>query len=267
MRLGLEGRRRLRAGGRRPASALRAAGGLPERRSHRARADHRRQPATASARPTSRSRSNTIQFGARAQLYAAALGFSIEGDVGFDVLIQLVPFHFLADFHASVQLKRGSRNLFKVTVEGALEGAAAAAGRAARRRSRSSGATSRSRFDATLVGGGRPPNDQPVDVLGELRGALGEPRAWQAQLPPGAAGERAACARRRGRGVLLHPLGSLTVRQSVVPLNLDARHRPCRRRVAERAPGASRSPAPARHAATSTRAACASCSRRPSSST
>ena len=30
--------------------------------------------------------SNTIQFGARAQLYAAAFGFSIEGDVGFDVL-------------------------------------------------------------------------------------------------------------------------------------------------------------------------------------
>ena len=66
--------------------------------------------------------SNTVQFGARAQLYAAASGFSVEGEVGFDVLVQLLPLHFIADFQASVQLKRGSRNLFKVSVEGALEG-------------------------------------------------------------------------------------------------------------------------------------------------
>jgi hypothetical protein len=66
--------------------------------------------------------SNTVQFGARANLYAAAHGFSIEGDIGFDVLIQLNPFHFLAEFHASIQLKRGSHNLFKVKVEGSLEG-------------------------------------------------------------------------------------------------------------------------------------------------
>ena len=34
------------------------------------------------------------------------------------MLIQFDPFGFIADFHASVQLKRGSHNLFKVTVEG-----------------------------------------------------------------------------------------------------------------------------------------------------
>ena len=66
--------------------------------------------------------SNTVQFGARASLYAAAYGFSIEGYVGFDVLIQLWPPHFIADFQAGVQLKRGSRNLFKVDVRGMLEG-------------------------------------------------------------------------------------------------------------------------------------------------
>ena len=58
--------------------------------------------------------SNTVQFGADCSLYAAAFGFSIQGDVGYDVLIQLVPFHFVADFRASVQLKRGSHNLFKI---------------------------------------------------------------------------------------------------------------------------------------------------------
>ena len=36
---------------------------------------------------------NTVQFGARAELYASASGFSIQGEIGFDVLIQLDPFH------------------------------------------------------------------------------------------------------------------------------------------------------------------------------
>ncbi|MES1264176.1 MAG: DUF6603 domain-containing protein, partial [Variovorax sp.] len=65
---------------------------------------------------------NTLQFGARAELYAAAYGFSVEGDIGFDVLIQYRPLHFIADFHAAALLKRGSTNLFQVTVNGTLEG-------------------------------------------------------------------------------------------------------------------------------------------------
>ncbi len=52
--------------------------------------------------------SNTVQFGAHAHLYAAAAGFNVTGDAGFDVLIQLLPFHFLAEFFAGMQLKKGS---------------------------------------------------------------------------------------------------------------------------------------------------------------
>ncbi|HEX6395933.1 MAG TPA: DUF6603 domain-containing protein, partial [Steroidobacteraceae bacterium] len=65
---------------------------------------------------------NTLQFGARASLYASAAGFSIEGDIGYDVLIQLAPLHFIADFDARLQLKRGSSTLFMVEVAGELEG-------------------------------------------------------------------------------------------------------------------------------------------------
>jgi hypothetical protein len=64
---------------------------------------------------------NTVQFGARAQLVASAGGFSLVGDIGFDVLFDS-PVHFLADFQASVQLKAGSTNLFTVAVSGTLEG-------------------------------------------------------------------------------------------------------------------------------------------------
>ena len=35
--------------------------------------------------------SNTVQFGARANLYAAAFGFNVQGEAGYDVLIQLMP--------------------------------------------------------------------------------------------------------------------------------------------------------------------------------
>ena len=67
--------------------------------------------------------SNTVQFGAAAHLYAEGpMSFNVTGDAGFDVLITLSPFHFLAEFMASMQIRKGTRNLFKVKVEGALEG-------------------------------------------------------------------------------------------------------------------------------------------------
>ncbi len=163
--------------------------------------------------------SNTVQFGADCSLYGAAYGFSITGDIGFDVLIQLLPFHFLAEFRASVQLKRGTRNLFKVSVSGALEGPLPL---------RVSGKASFEilwcdfsvSIDATLVDGGTPNDLVPIDVLSVLVDALSQPRSWQAQLPIGSSA-MVSLRQPVTDGVLLHPLGSLTARQNVVPLGLD----------------------------------------------
>lgn len=162
---------------------------------------------------------NTLQFGARAQLYAAAIGFSVEGEVGFDVLVQWVPFHFMADFRASLQLKRGSRNLFKVSVSGALEGP---------RPLRISGKASFEilwcdftvRFDKTLVDGQHPPLPPAVNVLDELTRALADIRNWttqhNAQQQHGVALRKLPAT---SPGLVLDPLGALTVKQQVVPLN------------------------------------------------
>ncbi len=162
---------------------------------------------------------NTLQFGARAQLYAAAIGFSVEGEVGFDVLVQWVPFHFLADFRASLQLKRGSRNLFKVSVSGALEGP---------RPLRISGKASFEilwcdftvRFDKTLVDGQHPPLPPAVNVQEELSRALADIRNWttqhNAQQQHGVALRKLPAT---SPGLVLDPLGALTVKQQVVPLN------------------------------------------------
>jgi hypothetical protein len=165
--------------------------------------------------------SNTVQFGADASLYAAAAGFSVEGNVGFDVLVQLAPLHFLADFHAKLQLKRGSRNLFMVALRGALEGP---------RPLRISGKATFEilwcdfsvHFDATLVKGERPPLPAAVDVFAQLKQALASPASWSTQraatqthgvalrsLPPAVA----------AAPIVLDPLGQLFVKQQVVPLN------------------------------------------------
>ena len=165
--------------------------------------------------------SNTVQFGARSELYASAAGFSIQGEIGFDVLIQYDPFHFLADFHAQVQLKRGGTNLFKVKVEGSLSGP---------RPLHIKGKATFEilwwdvsiRINKTLVEGERPPLPEVVDVLPLLKEALSQPGNWIGQLP---VRERPMVTLRAKPGaatdVLLHPLGTLTIKEGVVPLNFD----------------------------------------------
>jgi hypothetical protein len=164
--------------------------------------------------------SNSVQWGARAELYAAAAGFSVHGDIGYDVLIQFDPFFFIADFHAQLQLKRGSTNLFKVRLEGSLSGP--------RPLHLKGKATFEIlwwdfsiRIDKTLVEGEKPPLPAPVDVFPLLQEALANPGNWVGQLPTG----RPVATLRENSGatkdVLLHPLGSLTVKQTVVPLEFD----------------------------------------------
>ncbi len=160
---------------------------------------------------------NTVQFGAHASLHAAAYGFSVDGDVGFDVLIQISPLHFVADFHASVQLKHGDTNLFMVSVDGELEGP---------RPLRVSGKASFSifwcdftvRLDKTLVDGEPPPLPAAVDVLAALGQALANPANWRAV--PADAQTQGVSLRRldSSTGIVLDPLGQLQVRQQVVPL-------------------------------------------------
>ena len=161
---------------------------------------------------------NTIQFGANASLYAEAYSFSISGDIGFDVLITRAPLHFIADYHASVQLKYDSHNLFKVSVEGSLEGP---------RPLRVSGKATFSifwcdfsvRFDKTLVDGEPPPPPPAIDVLAELNRALSTAQSWSTQVPANATHGVALRRLAPGTALVLDPLGRLAIKQDVVPLN------------------------------------------------
>ena len=164
--------------------------------------------------------SNTLQFGARAELLARGGGFSIHGEIGFDILIQFDPFAFQADFHASVQLKHGSSNLFKVKVEGSLAGP---------RPLHIKGKATFEifwcdfsiRFSKTLISGEPPPPAERVVVTERLTAALSDARNWGGQL---AERERRLVTLRERSvegEIALHPLGTLSVKQTIVPLDLE----------------------------------------------
>src|SRR5262249_33315352 len=57
---------------------------------------------------------NTVQLGAELDFYAGAGGFNVVGKLGFDVLFQFDPFHFIASVHARVALRAGDTDLFSI---------------------------------------------------------------------------------------------------------------------------------------------------------
>ncbi|MDH6228276.1 DUF6603 domain-containing protein [Streptomyces sp. MJP52] len=165
--------------------------------------------------------SNTVQFGARLELYAAALGFSIDGMLSFDALVQLEPFGFQVDIGGRLALKRGSRTLMGVGVEVALSGPTPwhVRGKARFEILFLSGEIS---FDRTF-GARAIPAELPaaVDVAARVEEAMADPRNWTAQLTgPG----RTVVTLRQlpdaeGR-LIVHPLGGLSFTQRVAPLGL-----------------------------------------------
>ncbi|HKC46437.1 MAG TPA: DUF6603 domain-containing protein, partial [Gemmatimonadales bacterium] len=163
--------------------------------------------------------SNTLQFGARASLYAEAIGFSLTGDVGFDALVSWAPLHFVADFQGMVQLKRGSHNLFKLSLKGTLEGPQPL---------RLSGKVTFEilwvsftvRVDATLADGPAAGGLAAVNVADLLTAAVGTPANWRTQLTPGVAHGVALRSLAPSSGAVLDPLGQVVFEQQVVPLNL-----------------------------------------------
>jgi hypothetical protein len=160
--------------------------------------------------------SNTIQFGSRVSLYAEAAGFRVTGDLGFDVLVQPLPFQFIADFHAAVQLKWKSYNLAKVALSGTLAGPLPLRLRAK--------ATIEVLFfsvsmqlDMTLnpAAALQATTVAPVALEGLVAAALGTAANWRTAA--GAA--HGVALRRAGAAAALDPLGQLIVEQAVAPLN------------------------------------------------
>jgi hypothetical protein len=66
--------------------------------------------------------SNTLQHGARLEAYAAAAGFGLKGFLGYDLLAQISPLHFEADFGGSVAIIADDEEIMSLTLDLHLSG-------------------------------------------------------------------------------------------------------------------------------------------------
>lgn len=166
--------------------------------------------------------SNTAQFGAHADLFFGLSVVSIEGYIGFDALFQFSPFFFIVEISAGVSLKVFGLGLFGISLHFSLEGPTPW-------RAKGSGSISFFFFDVSADfditwGDTQDTALEPADVFPSLIAELNKPIAWQAHLPQGA--NLLVSLRPLGDGggaddsLVLHPVGTLEVRQKAVPLDL-----------------------------------------------
>jgi hypothetical protein len=162
---------------------------------------------------------NTVQFGAHAELYFGYSSVSVEGHIGLDALLRFSPLYLIVQVSASVSLKAFGVGVFSVRLDATLEGPTPW---------RIHGKASVSllffsvsaHIDRTWgeEGGLVLPL---LDVLELLATELGKRESWNAALPP----QSTLLVTLRdpnatAETLVLHPLGSLRVSQRAVPLEL-----------------------------------------------
>jgi len=160
--------------------------------------------------------SNSLQFGARAELYVD-MGVFVRGWIGFDALIIYSPFAFQVDFTAGLEVGIGSIKVAGLTVDGTLSGPTPW-------RVRGSATISLFFFDISVDFDEKFGEEQrvelpPADPWPPLRQALLEPRNWAATLPPGALAVASLGGPEGTTAVLVDPCGRATWRERVAPLD------------------------------------------------
>jgi hypothetical protein len=166
--------------------------------------------------------SNTVQFGAEAQLFAGDHGgFNIFGYLGFDALFQFHPFHFVIDIYAGFGLRSGTSLIMGVTVSGQLSGPSPW---------NVQGSASISllffsisvNFNETWGSDNADSGPQPIDILSELTAAVADDSNWKAVIPDN--NSQHVSLRQipvTGGELVIHPFGILTLSQRLVPLDIS----------------------------------------------
>ncbi len=163
--------------------------------------------------------SNTVQFGARVDLHAAGGGFSFDGMLGFDAIIQLAPLAFEVDVGAALALRYRGRLLVGVSFKGRLAGPTPwqVEGKASIKILFFSVSVS---FSRTFGSRTAPPLPVAVDVVGLIAAALADRRNWSGALPRSSA--PVVTIRETpppANGLRVHPWAELTLRERIAPLN------------------------------------------------
>ena len=164
--------------------------------------------------------SNTLQSGARVELYAEAAGFNIYGHLGYDLLVQLIPFHFVADIYAGLALRNGTDVIAGIDVSCELSGPQPWHVKG--------DARLKVLFFSISIGFDETWGDDPVtllldliDVLSLIEDAVKDSRNWIVELPTNL---RQTVTLRQSEppadALLLHPFGVLSVSQKIAPLGM-----------------------------------------------
>ena len=164
--------------------------------------------------------SNTVQFGAQAELFFGISSASISGHVGFDALFQFNPFQFSVDVSASVDVKLFGFGLFSISLRFTLQGPSPY---------QATGYgkigflffSKKVKFDFTwsLALDTLLPS---ILLLPLLVAEFEKLENWRTVLPPGnslTVSLRTLPA--GGTSLVMHPLGRLAISQRAVPLNID----------------------------------------------
>ena len=165
--------------------------------------------------------SNTVQFGAKAALFAGSRGgFNIYGFVNYDVLFQFDPFHFNADIGGSVSLRHGTSTVMGIHVSGELSGPGPwdAKGEAS---------VSFFFFSVSVpfhVSWGSADNDttkEKADLLSLLQAEIGKDSNWTAAIP---ANNKLHVTVKKitaaGETTIVHPFGVLSFSERLLPLGV-----------------------------------------------
>jgi hypothetical protein len=162
---------------------------------------------------------NTVQFGAQAELFFGFSAFSVEGHIGFDALLRFSPLYFVIEASASVSLRAFGVGCFSIRLRLTLEGPTPW-------RARGKGSISllfwelSADFDVTW-GDIVDTLMAAVKVLELLAGELAKTESWRALLPDGS--NLLVTLRQLDEPattLVLHPLGTLRLSQKSVPLDL-----------------------------------------------
>jgi len=169
--------------------------------------------------------SNTIQFGADVEVNVSEGGFKVHGYLGFDVLFLIAPptVSFEFDFAAGFDVSYSGANLVGVSVTGTLTGTTPW-------HLHGEGTVHLLCFSASKSvdktwGDSITPLPPPTAILPDLIPSLSDPRNWSATLPdqtgPGATLSAPPADQKT---ILVHPMGTLTARQKIVPFDFAVTH-------------------------------------------
>lgn len=163
--------------------------------------------------------SNTVQFGARVEVFFGLDILNVQGHVAFDALFQFSPFFFIIEISASFSVKVFGAGLFSVGIRGSLDGPAPW-------HIKGHGEISILFWDIgvdfeTTWGESRREELPPIAVMPILTDELNKPDNWRALLPSGVdllVSVRTMPAAEAA--LILHPVGVLHISQRAVPLEL-----------------------------------------------